>query len=86
VILDEPVRGRFTYLEYPGILTLPGAEQMRRFQRRELPYGRLWYLTGLDMVEFGVGTATYRLPCTGWLRSPSRMIPGDVLALAADGA
>jgi uncharacterized protein (TIGR00369 family) len=86
VILDEPMRGTFTYLEYPGILTLPGLEQMRRFQRRELPYGPLWYLIGLDIVEFGVGTATFRMPCTRWLQSPSGVIPGGVLALVGDGA
>lgn len=35
VILEEPVRGVFTYAQYPGGLALPGFEQMRRFQLRE---------------------------------------------------
>jgi uncharacterized protein (TIGR00369 family) len=86
VIIEEPVRGVISYREYPGILALSGLEQVRRFQREELPHGPVWYLTGLDMVEFDIGAATFRLPCTGWLRSPAGVIPGGVLAFAADGA
>lgn len=83
---DEPVRGAFAYLEHPGILSLSGIEQIRRFKEKQLPYGPLWYLTGLDLVEFGPGTATYRLPVTGWLRSGAGVITGGALAFAADGA
>lgn len=86
MIADEPVRGVYSYLEYPGILALPGLAQARKFHHRELPWGPLWYLTGLEMTEYGVGTATFRLPCTGWLHSPAGPIPGGVLAFASDGA
>jgi uncharacterized protein (TIGR00369 family) len=86
VPVDEPVQGRFAYLEYPGILELSGFEQMQRFRRRELPYGPLWYLTGLDLVEFGIGSATFRLPVTGWLKSAAGLITGGALAFVADGA
>lgn len=86
MIADEPVRGIYSYLEYPGILGLPGLAQARMFHHRRLPWGPLWYLTGLEMTEYGVGTATFRLPCTGWLHSPAGPIPGGVLAFAADGA
>ena len=65
MIPQEPVRGGFSYLEHPGILTLPGLDQARLFLDRQLPYGPLWYLTGLQMTECGLGTATFRLPCTG---------------------
>lgn len=84
--IQEPVRGRFAYLEHPGVLALAGFEQIQRFRRGELPYGPLWYLTGLDLVEFGVGTATFRLPATGWLHSPAGLLTGGALAFAADGA
>ncbi|HXV93820.1 MAG TPA: PaaI family thioesterase [Pseudonocardia sp.] len=50
-----------------------------------MPYGPLWYLTGLEMTEFGVGSAAFRLPCTGWLQGPAGVVPGGVLALAAYG-
>jgi uncharacterized protein (TIGR00369 family) len=86
VPVDEPVQGRFAYLEYPGILRLSGFEQMQRFRRRELPYGPLWYLTGLDLVEFGIGSAAFRLPVTGWLKSAAGLITGGALAFVADGA
>jgi uncharacterized protein (TIGR00369 family) len=86
VITDEPVRGRFAYLDHPGLLALTGLEQMRRFQRKDLPYGPIWYLTGTDLVEVGVGTSTWRLPVTGWLRSAAGTLTGGVLAFAADAA
>lgn len=86
VIAEEPVRGVYSYLEHPGILALPGLAQARLFLHRKLPPGPLWYLTGLEMTEYGVGTATFRLPCTGWLRSLAGPVPGGVLAFAADGA
>ncbi len=86
LLSDEPVRGAFPYLEHPGILSLSGLEQIRRFSERRLPFGPLWYLTGLDLVDFGPGTATYRLPMTGWLRSGAGLITGGALAFAADGA
>lgn len=86
MITHGPVRGVFSYLQYPGLVTLPGLEQVRLFQHREVPYGPLWYLTGLEMTEYGVGTATFRLPVTGWLQSPAGVVPGGVLAFAADGS
>jgi uncharacterized protein (TIGR00369 family) len=86
VIVDEPVRGSFAYLEHPGILSLSGLEQMRRFQRKEYPYAPIWYLFGTDLVDVGIGTATWRLPASGWLQSAAGVIPGGVLAFAADAA
>jgi uncharacterized protein (TIGR00369 family) len=38
------------------------------------------------MMEYGVGSATFRLPSTGWLHSPAGPIPGGVSAFASDGA
>jgi uncharacterized protein (TIGR00369 family) len=86
VITDEPVRGVFTYLEHPGLLSLSGLEQMRRFQRKEYPYAPLHFLTGMDLVEVDEGTCTWRLPATPWLRSAAGIPIGGVLAFAADAA
>lgn len=86
VIVDEPVRGSFAYLDHPGILSLSGLEQMRRFQRKEYPYAPIWYLFGTDLVDVGIGTATWRLPASRWLQSAAGVIPGGVLAFAADAA
>lgn len=83
---QEPLRGVFSYLEYPGLVTLSGLEQTRLFAHAQVPAGPLTHLTGLKMTDFGLGSATFRLPCTGWLRSPAGLITGGVLALAVDGA
>ena len=38
------------------------------------------------VTESAVGSATFRLPITGWLANPAGIIPGGVLAFAADSA
>ncbi|HEX6206806.1 MAG TPA: PaaI family thioesterase [Actinomycetota bacterium] len=43
-------------------------------------------MTGIDLVEFGIGTATFRLPASGWLHSPAGLITGGAMAFVADGA
>jgi uncharacterized protein (TIGR00369 family) len=86
VITDEPVRGRFAYLEHPGLLGLSGLEQMRRFQRREIPYGPIWYLAGTDFVDVAEGASTWRQPVTPWLQSAAGILTGGVMALPADAA
>jgi len=86
VITDEPVRGRFAYLEHPGLLGLSGFEQMRRFVRKDVPYGPIWYLTGTDFIDVAEGASTWRLPVTPWLQSSAGVMTGGVLALPADAA
>jgi uncharacterized protein (TIGR00369 family) len=86
VITDEPVRGRFAYLEHPWLLSLSGLEQMRRFQRKEIPYGPLFYLCGGDLMEAGPGTATFAMPAGPWLQSSAGVMTGGVQALIADAS
>jgi uncharacterized protein (TIGR00369 family) len=86
VIVDEPVRGRFAYLEHPGLLGLTGLEQMQRFIRKDLPYGPIWYLVGTDFQDVGDGVSTWRQPVTPWLMSAAGIPTGGVLALPADVA
>ncbi len=59
---------------------------MRRFTRKQVPYGPLWYLSGLDLVEAAPGTATFRLPVTSWLRSGAGVVTGGAVVFAADAA
>ena len=51
VIVDEPVRGSFAYLEQPGLFALPGVEQLRLFIERKLPAPPLTHLSGLVVEE-----------------------------------
>jgi uncharacterized protein (TIGR00369 family) len=85
MVIDEPVRGVFAYLEHPGIMAMSGLEQMRWFQRKDIPYGPVWYVSGAEVVESGPGMSTWRVPITPWLRSAAGTLTGGVLALAADG-
>lgn len=85
MVTDEPVRGVFAYLEHPGIMAMTGLEQMRWFQRKDIPFGPVWYVSGAEVVESGPGMSTWRVPITPWLQSASGTLTGGVLALAADG-
>ena len=84
MVTDEPVRGVYAYLEHPGILSLPGLEQMRRWQRMEFPYPPIWYVAGARQVEGGPGMSTWRMPLTPWMQSAAGTVTGGVLAFAAD--
>jgi uncharacterized protein (TIGR00369 family) len=86
VIVDEPVRGSYAYLEHRGLLALPGLEQMRRFARRDLPFAPVYYLTGATLEEVAEGSSTWRLPPNPWMRSAAGLPTGGVLASLADAA
>jgi uncharacterized protein (TIGR00369 family) len=84
MVTDEPIRGVFAYLEHPGILSLDGMEQMRRWLRKEYPFPPIWYKAGSEQVESGPGMSTWTLPVTPWLQSAAGTLTGGVLAFAAD--
>jgi uncharacterized protein (TIGR00369 family) len=86
VIADEPLRGRFAYLEHPRLLGLSGLEQMRRFLRKEIPYAPLYFMFGTDFVDATLGTSTWKLPVTPWLQSSAGVLTGGVMAFIADAA
>jgi len=86
VIVDEPVRGRFAYLDYPGLLSLPGLEQFRPFMKGQVHLSPLFHLTGLEFVEVGVGTATSAMPASPWWQSGASVFTGGVTAFVADAA
>jgi uncharacterized protein (TIGR00369 family) len=86
VIIEEPVRGRFAYLEHPWLFSLPPTEQMRPFIERRVPLPPIHHLTGLAPVDAGPGTSTWTMPASPWWQSAARVFPGGALAVVADAA
>ena len=77
----EPVRGQYAD---PRLLGLSGIEQLRAvFARRRPPLG---HLTGLRIVEVGVGSAAFEMPLSRWLCAPQGAISIGPLTIAADAA
>jgi uncharacterized protein (TIGR00369 family) len=50
------------------------------------PRAPLAHLTGMRLVEVSLGSATFEMPLTGWLRSPQGAISVGSLAIPADAA
>jgi uncharacterized protein (TIGR00369 family) len=86
LIPDEPVRGRFAYLEHPWLLSLTGLEQFRPFLRRQLPLAPLYHLTGLLVTEAALGTATFTMPASPWWQTSAGVFFGGTYAFVADAA
>ena len=64
-IWDEPVRGE-TFP--PHLLGLSGIGQLRLFLDGKAAPPPVSHLTGTYPTEVGVGSATFVMPITGWLR------------------
>jgi uncharacterized protein (TIGR00369 family) len=79
----EPVRGG--YLDPAGLAT-PGVDQMRAMLEGRSPQPPLSRLTGMRMTAVGDGAATFELPLTEWLCSPSGTISLGPLTIPADAA
>jgi uncharacterized protein (TIGR00369 family) len=84
VIVAEPVRGSFAYLEHPGIFSLSGLEQLRAFAERHLPAPPLTHLTGLVVDDAEMGSSTWSIPASPWWSTAAGMFPGGALAFVAD--
>jgi uncharacterized protein (TIGR00369 family) len=63
---------------------MTGLEVMRALTAGDLPAPPVTHLTGLRPVEFAQSSATFVLPATGWLSSPSGYVEGGVIALLCD--
>jgi uncharacterized protein (TIGR00369 family) len=63
-----------------------GLEVFRLMLARELPRPPISYLTGMRLVEVASGSATFVLPASGWLGSPTGFIEGGLIAMLADTA
>jgi len=80
-IWQEPVRGGVLP---PHLLGRPGVEQLRAFLSGEAPVPPIGYLTGLYPTEFGVGSATFVMPVTGWLNITTGLMTAGGVAILAD--
>jgi uncharacterized protein (TIGR00369 family) len=82
-VWQEPVRGGHPT---PGVEQLPGLERLREqlAAAGNFPAPPLGHLTGMRMVEVGIGSAVFEMPLTGWLRSPQGAISIGPLAIPAD--
>ncbi|MGH2683453.1 MAG: PaaI family thioesterase [Actinomycetota bacterium] len=86
MIIDEPVRGRYAYLEQPWLFALPPAEQILPFVERRVPFPPIHHLTGLAPVDARNGTSTWTVPASPWWQSAAGVFPGGALAVVADAA
>jgi uncharacterized protein (TIGR00369 family) len=86
VIIEEPVRGTYAYLEQPWLFGLPPEEQMRPFIERRVPLPPIHHLTGLAPVDAGPGTSTWSMPASPWWQSAAGLFPGGALAVVGDAA
>ncbi len=86
MIVDEPVRGSFAYLEQPGLFALPGLDQLQLFIDRKLPAPPLTHLSGLVVEEAGAGTSTWSIPASPWWLTAAGVFAGGTLAFVADAA
>jgi uncharacterized protein (TIGR00369 family) len=82
-IWQEPVRGG-----YPdrSLVALSGLEQMRSFSQGLAPPPPLAHLFGTLPTAVAEGTASFALPISPWLVSPTGAVAAGPVAVAADGA
>jgi uncharacterized protein (TIGR00369 family) len=86
VILDEPVRGTFAYLEQSGLFALPATDQLRLFAERRLPAPPITHLSGLVVEEASEGASTWSMPASPWWLTAVGAFAGGTLAFVADAA
>jgi uncharacterized protein (TIGR00369 family) len=86
VVVDEPVRGSFAYLEQPGLFSLPPVDQLRLFIDRRLPAPPLTHLTGLVIEDVSEGVSSWSIPASPWWATAAGVFGGGTLAFVADAA
>jgi len=79
----ETPRGGFAKLE---VVAKPGIDRMRDMLAKKIPLPPISRLTGLEIAEVGVGSATFNLPVSPWLLPATGSVLGGVFALGADAA
>src|SRR5262245_17237814 len=84
MVVAEPVRGSFAYLEQPGLFSLPGLDQLRAFAERRLPAPPLTHLSGLVVEGAEDGASTWSMPASPWWATAAGVFPGGALAFVAD--
>jgi uncharacterized protein (TIGR00369 family) len=79
----EPARGGYPD---PALFALPGLERLQSIVDGDSPQPPLSRLTGLRMIEVGVGSAVFEMPLSPWLLSPQGAISIGPLTIPADAA
>jgi uncharacterized protein (TIGR00369 family) len=86
VIVDEPARGSFAYLEHPGLFSMPPVDQLRLFIERRLPAPPLTHVSGLVVEEASEGATSWSMPASPWWQSSAGVFAGGTSAFVADAA
>ncbi len=79
---EEPARGGVFPMELMG---LPGIEQLRLLLAGKVDEPPVSYLTGMRLIEVGVGSAVFDIPISPWLFAPQGLWPAGAIAILADG-
>ncbi|MGH2679764.1 MAG: PaaI family thioesterase [Actinomycetota bacterium] len=86
MIVDEPVRGSFPYLEHPWLFGLSGVDQLRLFIDGKLDAPPLTHLSGLVVEDPDPGSSTWAIPASPGWRTAAGMFGGGTLGFVADAA
>ena len=86
MIVDEPVRGGYAYLEHPWLFGVPAHEQMRPFIEGDVVLPPIHHLTGLVPVESAPTHSIWSMPASPWWRSAAGIFPGGALAVVVDAS
>jgi uncharacterized protein (TIGR00369 family) len=80
-IWEEEPRGGYPDISLFG---LSGLDQMKAGLNGFTPLPPISHLTGLTMVEIGMGSGTFSLPASPWFQSAAGMFLGGISAFVAD--
>jgi uncharacterized protein (TIGR00369 family) len=80
-ITSEPLRGNIGDLAWTR---LAGIEAARMFVRGDLPRPPIHHLVGLTPTQTGLGTMTFTMPITRWLRDNTGIMWAGIFPLLAD--
>ena len=86
MIVDEPVRGSFAYVEQPGLFSLPTVDQLQLFADGRLPWPPITHVSGLVVDEASEGATTWSIPASPWWQTVAGLFAGGTLAFVADAA
>jgi uncharacterized protein (TIGR00369 family) len=87
VIVDEPVRGGYAYLDQPWLFSRSGLDQIRWFlDEEDFLRPPLYHLSGLKPTESGPGTAVFAMPASPWWQSGAGLFLGGTFPYVADAA
>lgn len=68
----------------PGLLSLPGVDQVRTYLTGESPLPPVARLTGHRLVSDEPGRVVYDLPASPWFAGPNGLLHGGLLVFLAD--